>query len=52
LTDSKYKDSNEINPTLRIKHIDWLLKKANIRPKPAKERAYPNTQAERKVVAN
>jgi hypothetical protein len=27
-----------------VKHIGWSLKKANARPKPAKELAYPNAR--------
>jgi hypothetical protein len=30
-----------INPRFVVKHIGWSLKKANARPKPAKELVYP-----------
>jgi len=32
-----------------VKHIGWSLKKAIARPKPAKELAYPNAQADCKI---
>jgi len=40
------------SPRFVVKHIGWPLKKANAQPKPAKELAYPNAQADRKSVAN
>jgi len=35
-----------------VKHIGWSLKKANARPKPAKELAYPNARQTEKMQQN
>jgi hypothetical protein len=36
--------SDLIKSIVVVKHIGWSHKKANTRPKPAKELAYPNAQ--------
>jgi len=43
---------NEDSQRFVVKHIGWSLKKANARPKPAKELAYTNPRTDRKCVAN
>jgi len=40
----KNNENEQISPRFVVKHIGWSLKKANARPKPAKELAYPNTR--------
>jgi len=37
------------SPRFVVKHIGWSLKKANPRPKPAKELAYPNARQTEKM---
>jgi len=38
------------SPRFVVKHIVWSLKKANARPKPAKELAFPNARQTAKLI--
>tara|TARA_R110002072_G_scaffold298431_2_gene472389 strand:- start:39 stop:278 length:240 start_codon:yes stop_codon:yes gene_type:complete len=44
--------TDKISPRFVVKHIGRSLKRANTRPKPAKELAYPNAQKTAKLIAN